>query len=108
MSRLFFLRKKQKKILLLIAVPSLIIGRITLGCDLMQKRNSPSEQDMLITVCPDGSVMLGSFSGVDIDRDLLHSKILDKAHKKAKKDGMVFLKALKIVIRRYGFIPKVL
>jgi len=82
---------------------------IILGCDLMQKKINPFESTIFISHHPtNDDVMLGSLSDGSDRRDLLHSKILDKARKKAKKDGMDFLKALKIVIKRHGFIPKVL
>lgn len=39
-------------------------------------------------------------------RDELHDLIWKKAHKKADKDGIPLLKALKIQIKRAGFTPE--
>jgi len=75
----------------------------------MQKKINSFESTIFISHRPaNDDVVLGSLSDGCDCRDLLHSKILNKARKKAEKDGMDFLKALKIVIRRYGFIPRVL
>ena len=50
-------------------------------------------------------VMLGSLSTIQY-RDELHKRIWDKAHKKAEKDGISLLKALKIQIKRAGYNPE--
>lgn len=49
--------------------------------------------------------MLGSCSSEGY-RDELHEKLWEKAHKKAKKDNISLLKALKIQIKRAGFEPE--
>jgi len=50
-------------------------------------------------------VLIGSMS-CDQFNDELHEKIWDKSHKKAEKDKISLLKALKIQIKRTGFIPE--
>lgn len=50
-------------------------------------------------------VCLGSSSSVGY-RDEIHKKIWDKAHRKAEKDKIPLLTALKIQIKRSGFEPE--
>ena len=50
-------------------------------------------------------VMLSSCSSEGF-RDEIHNKIWEKAHKKAKRDNILLLKALKIQIKRAGFEPE--
>jgi len=63
------------------------------------------ESKILIIMREGIPVMLGSCSTVQY-RDDLHKRIWDKAHKKAEKDNISLLKALKIQIKRAGFEPE--
>lgn len=63
------------------------------------------ESKIYIIIKNGAPMMLGSLSTVQY-RDELHARIWDKAHKKAEKDGISLLKALKIQIKRAGYDPE--
>jgi hypothetical protein len=63
------------------------------------------EETIFIIMDKDEPMLLGSCSS-DGFRDNIHEKIWEKSHKKAKKDNISLLKALRIEIKRAGFVPE--
>jgi len=56
-------------------------------------------------------IVLGGFDDNELDkahREIVNEKIWKKAHEKAEKDKIPLLKALKITIKRGGYIPEVI
>lgn len=63
-------------------------------------------ESKIFIIMKDGApVCLGSCSSEGY-RDELHERLWEKAHRKAKKDNISLLKALKIQIKRAGFEPE--
>ena len=69
------------------------------------RKNDVSDSKISIIMKNGVPVCLGSLS-FDGYQDDLHRRIWEKAHDKSEKDGISLLKALKIQIKRAGFIPE--